>query len=306
MKIPETEIGGIMYKIAVAMACHNRKETTLRCLASLFSQDALVHTDLDVFLMDDGSSDGTAESVGTLYQQVRLLFGNGTLYWNGSMYLALTEALNEAYDFHLWLNDDVRLYPGGLGILLKTHEKILNQTGTHPIIAGTFCDPDSHAGTYGGQRRSSAWHPFRFETIFSDRGACPCHTFHGNGVLIPRAVIQKIGIIDHRFSGSQNIGDTDYGLRATRNRIPIYTSTEFIGKCRRNPTRKAWNNSHLYFKERWELFSGPKGIQIRNYLFFARRHGGAAWMIFGLTPMIKALPGLFFPGLFQKKQAGSD
>ncbi|MBU2135728.1 MAG: glycosyltransferase [Alphaproteobacteria bacterium] len=49
-------------RIAVVMACYNRRDTTLRCLRSLFAQ--LEPTvSLDVYLLDDASSDGTGAAV---------------------------------------------------------------------------------------------------------------------------------------------------------------------------------------------------------------------------------------------------
>ena len=45
-----------MNKIAAILTCHNRKEKTLACLHSLFS----IISTIDVFLVDDGSTDGTS------------------------------------------------------------------------------------------------------------------------------------------------------------------------------------------------------------------------------------------------------
>ena len=57
-------------KIAVLVACHNRVSTTLNCLCALFEawEQVKSHRDyasgltLDLFLVDDGSSDGTGVS----------------------------------------------------------------------------------------------------------------------------------------------------------------------------------------------------------------------------------------------------
>jgi len=284
-------------KIAVAMACYNRKEKTLQCLESLLGKSLGDGIHLSIFLTDDGSTDGTGQAVQEKYPDVYLLSGDSTLYWNGAMHLALTEALKPDFDFHLWLNDDVRLYPYGVDHLLKTHGKISKQTGKDAIIVGTFCDPASRNRTYGGQRRSSRWHPLRFKPVCPETAPLPCHTFQGNGVLVPASVVKRIGIIDPCFSCYQAMGDTDYGLRATGKGIPIYTSSKFIGECELNTESVPWKKPHLSFGQRWTIFTGPKGIQARTYLIYTRRHGGLFWGAFWLVHLLKALPGLFLPRL---------
>lgn len=282
-------------KIAVAMACHNRRAKTLKCLATLFEQSLDHGVKITVFLTDDGSSDDTGEAVRKFYPRVRLLKGDGSLFWNGAMYLALAQALEQNFNFHLWLNDDVSLSPRGLSRLLKTHGEVLEKTGKDAVIVGSFCDPVTGYRTYGGQRRASRWHPLRFEPVYPGKTWRPCHTFQGNGVLIPASAIHTIGIIDQRFSRFQGIGDTDYGLRATREGISIYTAPEFIGECELNLEGEVWNNTGFSLGRRWRLFKGPKGIQAKNYLIYAHRHSGPFWFFFWAVHMLKALPGLFFP-----------
>ena len=56
--------------IAVLLTCHNRKAKTVKCMQSLY--DALTHynrlhekdfIDVEVYLTDDGCTDGTVEAV---------------------------------------------------------------------------------------------------------------------------------------------------------------------------------------------------------------------------------------------------
>lgn len=283
-------------KIAVAMACHNRKSKTLQCLDSLLGVPTPEWLNISVFLTDDGSSDGTGPAVRARYPEVCLLTGDGTLYWNGAMHLALTEAARQAFDFHFWLNDDVKLYPGGLSLLLKTYGEIFRNKGKDAVIVGSFCDPISGERTYGGQQRASWWHPLRFEPVYDKKIPLSCHTFQGNGVLVPASVVKRIGIIEPCFSRYQTMGDTDYGLRTTEENIPIYVSPGFMGECESNNEGELWDNPILSLGQRWVIFTGPKGNQWKNYLIYARRHGGPFWGVFWVVHMLKTLSGLFFPG----------
>ena len=290
------------YKIAVAAACHNRRETTLRCLASLFGQTLGDEVELTVFLVDDGSSDGTSHAVKKAFPDVRILKGDGSLYWNGAMYMALQEALKEPCDFHLWLNDDVRLYPDALSNLISTYESLLSGTGSRAIVAGSFCDPETGIRSYGGLRRCSRFHPLKFAPVFNGKTPLPCHTFEANGVLVPAAVFTKIGVIESRFSGFQNAGDTEYGLRATMAGTPIYTSSGFIGDCAVNSGGRPWEIPGLSFYQRWKALMGPKGLQSRVYFLYTRQYGGKFWPLFWLLPMIKSLLTLFFPDGYKLKR----
>ena len=98
-------------RIAAVMAVHNRRDLTLACLDSLRAQQLAGGT-LDVFVLDDASTDGTAAAVLERHPDVRLLRGDGQLYWNGGMRRAFGEAMAGDYDYYLWMNDDTELDDG--------------------------------------------------------------------------------------------------------------------------------------------------------------------------------------------------
>lgn len=59
-----------MTSISVAISTYNRKEALLSCLQSCIVQSV---PSLEIIVLDDGSTDGTAEAVAMRYPQVRLL-----------------------------------------------------------------------------------------------------------------------------------------------------------------------------------------------------------------------------------------
>ena len=115
--------------IAVCMAAHNRRDRTLACLASLFAADMPAGGRLNVFLLDDGSTDGTGEAVAEAYPQVTLLRGDGACYWAGGMRRAYGAALDGPYTHFVWLNDDVELAPDALTGLLRQSDALRARTG---------------------------------------------------------------------------------------------------------------------------------------------------------------------------------
>ena len=63
--------------IAILMTCYNRKEKTMASLAGIFKQKILENIQLQVYLVDDGSADGTSEAVAQTYPQVKIIPGDG-------------------------------------------------------------------------------------------------------------------------------------------------------------------------------------------------------------------------------------
>ena len=87
-------------KIAILLTVFNRKETTLFCLNSLFKQKIKSNVNFEVFLVDDGSTDGTSNEISIKFPDVNLIKSDGNLFWNGGMRLAWENAIaKEKYDF---------------------------------------------------------------------------------------------------------------------------------------------------------------------------------------------------------------
>ncbi len=62
-------------------------------MAALYGQSNLDEVRLDTFLVDDGCTDSTAQAVDKEYPQVKILQGDGNLFWGGGMRMAWDEAL---------------------------------------------------------------------------------------------------------------------------------------------------------------------------------------------------------------------
>jgi GT2 family glycosyltransferase len=274
-------------RIAVALTSFNRREGTLTGLRFLFAQRLPDNTQLAAFLLDAGSSDGTAEAVAGEFPQVRLLRGDPSQFWTEGMRVAFGEALREDFDHYIWLNDDTQLYPDAVSRLLATYRDLRAQGQERPIVVGSTCDPESHVLTYGGIVRSSRFYPFRYRTAVPGQEFLPCHTINGNFVLIPRAAARLTGNLSKAFS--HNMGDHDYGLRARKVGCTLWVAPGYMGTCARNEFRGTWHDEKLAFKERWRKLNGPKGMPPREYLNYTRVHGGPFWPLLWLYPYARAL-----------------
>ncbi len=284
-------------KVVALLTCHDRKDLTLRCLDSFFSQSCSgTDPELAAILVDDGSSDGTRGAVEASFSGARVVTGDGTLFWAGGMQLAELHAREEQADFFLWLNDDVELDAGALDRLLAT-------AGECPgaVIVGALRDPATGALTYSGVVRSS-WHPLRTRLVVPGEGPVDADTFNGNVVLIDRAVSGRVGPIDGRFSHGQ--ADFDYGLRARRADCRVVVAPGTVGTCPRNAQRGTFLDSTLPLADRWRLIQSPKGLPMQSHARYLRRHGGVLWPIFWATPYVKLTMGSLIASV-RRRSSGS-
>jgi GT2 family glycosyltransferase len=265
-------------RIAAVMAVHNRRDLTLACLDSLSAQELLGGT-LDVFVLDDASTDDTAAAIVERHPEVRLLRGDGQLYWNGGMRRAFSQAMAGDYDHYLWMNDDTKLDDGALALLLTTQRELRERARGPVIVAGTTRHPDTGEVTYGGRVRLSRWRPMAWTLVQPGGEPRPCETMNGNAVLIPRDVVQRVGNIDPAYV--HGMGDTDYGLRARAAGCEVWVAPGTVGTCASHPERRT--DLQPLRRELARLWS-VKELAPMPRLVFTRRWGGRFWPIYLLSP----------------------
>jgi GT2 family glycosyltransferase len=266
-------------RIAVLMTCHNRRDLTLasvKSLAAAFGNAA----QRVVILVDAGSSDGTAEAVRNIDPTVQILRRGADLYWNSGMREAWKHALQllPAPDFYLWLNDDLALAPGTVERLLADYEAEAKIFGPRVIVAGRTIDPHTAKAAYGGFVRGSRFSRISFVRAPEDERYCVA--MNGNCVLIPGRAVEDIGILSDRYSHS--IGDVDYSLRAGRNGYRILQSSSPVGVQGLNLDTSYGGKKKkqkLSLKSLRFVFTHPKGMPFREWLYFCRSYAGPLWPV---------------------------
>ena len=272
-------------KLAVIMTCHNRNQLTLDCLKTLCRQNI----SFQVYLVDDGSSDGTSEAVRKQYSEVKILQGNGNLFWVGGMHLAFAEAMKHDYEYYLWLNDDTILESDALEILLNTQLKLTSQGHNKSIIVGSVKDPESGKYSYGGRIRSRRKFSHTFEAVEPTDEPQECDTMQGNIVLIPRSVVEIVGNLEPAFTHQR--GDLDYGLRARKLGCSIFVAPGYLGTCPQNLAIGSWVDMNLSPYQRLKKALQIKAFPAKEWAIFTRRHSGRFWFIYWTFPYIRALIG---------------
>jgi GT2 family glycosyltransferase len=251
-----------MNKTAILITVHNRKAKTLNCLNKLFE----INNDVDVFLVDDCSSDGTAEAVNELFPQVKIIKGTGNLFWNRGMQLAWSEASKYNYDYYVWLNDDVLLYENAFEELFACAKLKSDKA----IISALIKDHNHDKIIYGGTDKNK-------NLITTTEKLNPITHMNGNLVIVPKYVFEKIGNLDPFYH--HDLGDVDYGLRAQKEKIGVFTTRKIIASCERNDICRVRLN-HSTIKERFKRLYSPLGSNPSINFYFRKKHYGFIHALF--------------------------
>ena len=214
-------------KITALLAAHNRRQKSLACLSSYFTQEVPDGVTLSAVLVDDGSTDGTADAVRERFPEVgdlrerRPVLGrrDGARRAGGSP---------AGSDFLLWLNDDATLDAGALTTLIETAEsggRWLHRRGGPAGSLERRAELLGRPPESESTRCASPWSPAEDRPIQVD-------TLNGNVVLVSRAA--RAGRADRR-----RVRPCDSGLRlrAARRerRRPVLLAPGTIGSCPINP-----------------------------------------------------------------------
>jgi len=279
--------------IALLMTCYNRRATTLAGLASVRAQKGLEHCALVVYLVDAGSSDGTADAIEEQFAEVHLIRGDGSLFWNGGMRMAFAEAMKVGYDGYIWFNDDTVLTDDAVARLVQC-EREWRTTHGPAMVVGSVQDAATGKHTYGGFVMRRRGLSMSLVSVPPDPvKPVACDTVNGNFVLVPKEVVAVLGNLEAGFR--HQIGDVDYGLRARAAGFDVVLAPGYLGSCSSNSVAGTWRDRTQPFVKRWRNLMSPKGAPVREWLLYTRRHYGWRWPLYAMSPYLKTIVTSLLP-----------
>ncbi len=271
-------------QVAVLATCFNRRDTTVHGLKAL--RAAAAGIDYHVYLVDDGSTDGTGDAVRRDFPETTVIQGDGSLYWNGGMLKAWRSAVKTGARYYMLFNDDLELEPESITQLFRFQKAMEAAHGPKVISIGKVLDTETDTITYGGYCVAPGLSRLRFLRA-ADDGA-PCDTMNGNCVLVPAIAVDDVGMLSDRYR--HHTGDIDYGLRARDAGYKLFQSREPVGRTPYNHAAHA-KLARLTWQNHKFLLRDPKGLPVGEWLHFCRRHGGPLWPLNFASRYLKiALP----------------
>lgn len=274
-------------KVAVLIACHNRRAKTIACLEKLAAAAAAANIEYQIFLFDDGSNDGTADAAKQFDPSIEVVRGDGSQFWNRSMHQIFALAMERGFASYLWLNDDTMLQLEAFR-LLQSAMTFAGDSGA--VVVGAISDPEGGRVSYGGLRDvSPGLRPFLATLLPPNGRPQDVDVMNGNVVLIPHRIAKTLGNLDPIFE--HGMGDTDYSKRAKRRGIRVLLTAEYVGACARNPLAGTHFDRTQSLRQRLRQIFSRKGLPWRSWLTMCWRHGGVLWPVHFLWGYVKVVAG---------------
>ncbi len=260
-------------KLAVLLACYNRCELTIACLRRLFAQEIDSDSEIVVYLVDDGSSDGTSEQVKCEFPGVRIIAGDGSLYNYGALRLAMSMAKEDSFDAVVIMNDDVVLDSRAMLSALNWSKKL----GPDSMVAGAMRDPQSGGVTYAGFARV-AGRPLKTKRVLPDQtNAVEVDALNGNFVIIPSKIAHTLDNFAPYLT--QKLGDIEFSYRAAKFGFKSFLLPGTFGECPNNPIP----SSTVYGFKALRQVLAVKELPLSVVVPFCREHAGPLWFFWMWT-----------------------
>lgn len=213
-----------METIHVVIPVFNGWKQTKICLDAL---RASLYRELQVIIVDHGSTDETKEALPARYPEVLHLLGEPTLWWTGATNLGIRTALERGARKIMLLNNDCYVEPETVSRLVA-HA----QERSEAVIAPVQKDYFTKRVLFIAARTC---YLLGFPTlVVAGRAAralgknqlVPTRLIiGGRGVLIPSSVFERLGTLDEVHL-PQAGADNDFYLRCRKQGIPLFVAAD--------------------------------------------------------------------------------
>lgn len=247
--------------LAVVLLNWNDFQQTLDCISRLRSCEN-ISQQLDIFVVDNGSSDGSVDIISKKYPEVHLLSSDKNLGFSGGNNLALQKICfsgeeNKTYDYVLLLNTDAGIGCSHLQTLLFTLQQCPDIGVLGPVFTTAENDPTI---LYAGGRDPSRYintyrRAKKDQSRLKDGKPFSVDYVSGTVALIRVAALRKSGLFAEEYFFSGEMADLCERIKS-----------HFI--CAVAPQVRAWHNMEKSDGRRNTLYLY---YILRNRFLFIRR-----------------------------------
>lgn len=253
-----------MTRIFIVIPVFNRLEYTKECLASLFTQRGV---DIEVIVVDSGSTDSTVSYIRKRYPQAVLIKGNNTWWWTRATNEGIVWASSRAKtgDFVLLLNNDCYFGPNYLKDMLS-----IAKTNPRAIVGSLCLDIDNPTKVVEGGIRLD-WKSGLVIPLTSVNGDSigeyskkriidKIDALPGKGTLIPIKVFKQIGTFEVKRL-PHYLADYEFTFRAKQHNYKLLIYSKLVVWHHRAATGSSFDSFRNYsLKEGFSLLFGRKSM----------------------------------------------
>jgi GT2 family glycosyltransferase len=254
--------------LAVVILNYNRADLLEACLRSIYEQPT--RRSLDVWVVDNASSDGSAEMVRRCFPQARLLVSahNGGFAYGNNLALRQIAGLVEGdpgellSEYTLLLNNDTVVPAGaldGLVAYLEAHDDV-GVVGPKLVLADGSLDkacrrsfPTPEVAFYRMTGLSRLFpHSPRFGrynmTYLGPDSETEVDSVVGACMLLRTSIIREVGVLDEQFFMYGEDLDWAYRIKQYGWRVMYYPAVQVLHYKRAASTRRAFPSIRAFYE----------------------------------------------------------
>jgi GT2 family glycosyltransferase len=258
-------------KLHIVIPVFNNWEQTKVCLDALRASE---YKNLEIIVVDHGSTDKTKIALPVEYPEVVHVLGDPSLWWTGATNLGIRTAISMGAERVMLLNNDCYITPKAVGTLIhhseKTHEAIIapiqKDHDTDEFICTTYREcfllgfPSLPSHTLDTKKYKNA-------TLVPSQ-----LILGGRGVIIPVSVFKFVGMFNEVDFPHYN-ADHDFYLRCRKQGVPLYTALESIVYLDQNKTSTAGQFKEMTVRKFYEtLFNRSSHRNLRDLTILFKKH----------------------------------